>query len=162
MKAHGKHLLDASLSDGYGISLGTNFVWGSNMVVANNGISLLDSYYLTKDKAYKFAAKAHLDYLLGKNPMAISYVTGHGTTSPTSPHHRPSVAKKKPMPGMLVGDQMMVYTILRQLLLLLACLLPNVMLITLIAIPQTKSQYIGMHHLSTYLQNSCRFQSKKA
>lgn len=103
MKAHGKYLLDTSLNDGYGISLGTNFVWGSNMVVANNGMSLLDSYYLTKDNAYKFAAKAHLDYLFGKNPMAISYVTGHGTTSPTSPHHRPSVAKKKPMPGMLVG-----------------------------------------------------------
>lgn len=103
MKEYGKQLLDASLNDGYGISLGSKFVWGSNMVVANNGMALLDSYHLTKDKAYLFAAKSHLDYLLGKNPMAISYVTGHGTTSPNNPHHRPSVAKKKPMPGMLVG-----------------------------------------------------------
>ncbi|WP_455715474.1 glycoside hydrolase family 9 protein [Anaerosporobacter sp.] len=103
MKDYGKQLLDASSKDGYGISLGTEYIWGSNMVVANNGMALLDSYRLTKDKDYYFAAKSHLDYLLGKNPMAMSYVTGYGTVSPTNPHHRPSIAKKKPMPGMLVG-----------------------------------------------------------
>lgn len=103
MKNYGKQLLDLSLNDGYGISLGMDYVWGSNMVVANNGMALLDAYHLTKDKTYKYAAKAHLDYLLGKNPMAICYVTGHGSVSPLTPHHRPSIAKNKAMPGMLVG-----------------------------------------------------------
>ncbi|WP_167956721.1 glycoside hydrolase family 9 protein [Anaerosporobacter faecicola] len=102
-KEYGKQLFEASKKDGYGVSLGNSYIWGSNMVVANNALVLLDCYHLTKDKSYRFAAKEHLDYLFGKNPMATCYVTGHGITSPMHPHHRPSVAKNKPMPGMLVG-----------------------------------------------------------
>jgi endoglucanase len=82
-----------------------DFVWGSNSAVANNGIGLLHAYYLTGNVKYKNAAQRALDYLLGANPMDISYVTGYGARSPMHPHHRPSDGDDvaEPVPGQLVG-----------------------------------------------------------
>ena len=82
-----------------------NWNWGSNSAVANNGIILLHAYYLTKDKSYLDGAQQALDYLLGKNPLEISYLTGFGYRSPKNPHHRPSESDfvDEPVPGMLVG-----------------------------------------------------------
>ncbi|MCQ2121516.1 MAG: glycoside hydrolase family 9 protein [Fibrobacter sp.] len=82
-----------------------NWNWGSNSAVANNGIILLHGYYLTGDKNYLAGAQQTLDYLLGKNPKEITYVTGFGYRSPRNPHHRPSEGDfvDDPVPGMLVG-----------------------------------------------------------
>ncbi|MDR0516828.1 MAG: glycoside hydrolase family 9 protein [Fibromonadaceae bacterium] len=82
-----------------------NFVWGSNSAVANNGIVLLHAYYLKKDKSYLDAAQRALDYLLGANPLGISFVTGYGNRTPMFPHHRPSEGDGiiEPVPGMLAG-----------------------------------------------------------
>lgn len=82
-----------------------NFVWGSNSAVANNGIILLYAYYLSKDVRYLNAAQRALDYLLGTNPIEISFVTGFGARSPKDPHHRPSEGDdiEEPIPGQLVG-----------------------------------------------------------
>ncbi len=86
----------------YGVTL-TNYYWGSNMGVANSGVILTTAYNATGDKKYLDAATAQLDYLLGTNPNGVSFVTGYGTVSPEFPHHRPSMAVGKCMPGMLVG-----------------------------------------------------------
>lgn len=82
-----------------------NWNWGSNSAVANNGVVLIHAYLLTGDKSYVDGAQQCLDYLLGKNPMDITYVTGFGYRSPRNPHHRPSEADMvdDPVPGMLVG-----------------------------------------------------------
>ncbi len=82
-----------------------NFVWGSNSAVANNGIVLLNAYYLTRDARYLNAAQRALDYLLGSNPLELSFVTGNGARSPRNPHHRPSEGDDMddPVPGALVG-----------------------------------------------------------
>ncbi|SHK84469.1 glycoside hydrolase family 9 protein [Fibrobacter sp. UWEL] len=79
--------------------------WGSNSAMANNAMVLLHAYYLTGDKSYVDGAQQVLDYLLGKNPMEISYVTGFGYRSARFPHHRPSEGDlvDDPVPGMLVG-----------------------------------------------------------
>ena len=79
--------------------------WGSNSAIANNGIVLIQAYILTGDKSYLDGAQQCLDYLLGKNPMDITYVTGFGFRSPRNPHHRPSESDfvDDPVPGMLVG-----------------------------------------------------------
>ena len=91
---------------GFGVVMAKDdFVWGSNSTAANQGVWLLHAYYLTgDDKYYKAAVKA-LDYLLGKNPLDMSFVTGYGTKSPKMPHHRPSTSDnvEEPIPGMLVG-----------------------------------------------------------
>lgn len=93
-------------NSGFGVVMGkSDFVWGSNAVAANQGVWLLHAYYLTGYKPYYESAKKVLDYLLGKNPLNMSFVTGYGTKSPKMPHHRPSTADgvSAPVPGMLVG-----------------------------------------------------------
>lgn len=86
----------------YGVSL-NRFVWGSNMTVANAGIICSLAYRITGDEKYIKAANENLNYLLGRNPNSICYVTGYGTVSPQNPHHRPSIALGEAMKGMLVG-----------------------------------------------------------
>ncbi len=81
------------------------WTWGSNSGVANNGIILLQAYRVSKNERYRQAAEEALSYLLGKNPLHLSYVTGFGARSPMNPHHRQSEADSVllPLPGMLVG-----------------------------------------------------------
>ena len=91
---------------GFGVVMSTeDFVWGSNAVAGNQGVFLLHAYYVTGEQKYYEAAKKVLDYLLGKNPLDMSFVTGFGTKSPLLPHHRPSTSDKvdPPVPGMVVG-----------------------------------------------------------
>ena len=86
----------------YGVAV-TKFNWGSNMTVANAGIILGLANQITGEEKYMAAAEDNLNYLLGKNPNAVCFVTGYGTVSPQNPHHRPSMAAGSAMKGMLVG-----------------------------------------------------------
>ena len=91
---------------GFGVTMAKDdFNWGSNSSAANQGVWLLHAYYLTGDEKYYTAALKALDYMLGKNPLDMSFVTGYGTKSPKMPHHRPSTSDnvQDPIPGMLVG-----------------------------------------------------------
>ena len=91
---------------GFGVVMAKDdFVWGSNSTAANQGVWLLHAYYITGEQKYYKAAVKALDYLLGKNPLDMSFVTGYGTKSPKKPHHRPSTSDnvEEPIPGMLVG-----------------------------------------------------------
>ena len=90
---------------GFGVIMNKDdFQWGSNSSAANQGVWLLHAYYLTGEKKFYEAAVKALDYLLGKNPLDMSFLTGFGTKSPMMPHHRPSTADGvvEPVPGMLV------------------------------------------------------------
>ena len=89
--------------DGYRISLEGEYVWGSNLSVANNAMYLILANNIKANEDYVKAAYDHMHYCLGANPMSISYVTGYGSLSPEHVHHRPSFALDKTMPGMLVG-----------------------------------------------------------
>lgn len=82
-----------------------DFIWGSSAVAANQGIALIQAYKLTGDKKYLRNALSNLDYLLGRNATAYSFVTGYGQKTPMYPHHRPSVADglEEPVPGLLAG-----------------------------------------------------------
>jgi len=86
----------------WGISL-TSFLWGSNMYLLNNAMALLLANDAQENERYLRAARSHLDYILGHNPLGVNYITGVDETSPKHPHHRPSVAAGMAMPGMLVG-----------------------------------------------------------
>ncbi len=98
-----KKLLELSDYDGYKISLGRSYPWGSNMSVANNAMLLLIANLIEPDVAYSQSAADHLNYLFGVNCLSYSFVTGFGTQSPNNTHHRPSMAIGKTLPGMLVG-----------------------------------------------------------
>jgi endoglucanase len=86
----------------YGISIG-EFLWGSNMYLLNDAMALIMANDAQPNERYMTAARAHLNYILGSNPLGVNFITGADETSPKHPHHRPSVAAGCPMPGMLVG-----------------------------------------------------------
>ncbi|TCO39051.1 endoglucanase [Kribbella antiqua] len=84
------------------------YVWGSNSGVANNAMILAIAAGLTGRAAYRTAALESLDYLLGRNAVGLSYVTGYGERSSHNQHHRfwahslnPSLPS--PYPGSLAG-----------------------------------------------------------
>ncbi|MCS3807172.1 glycoside hydrolase family 9 protein [Xanthomonas sp. 4461] len=82
-----------------------DFVWGSNASVLNRAMMLLQGYRLTRQRATLDAAQSHLDYILGRNPLGLSFVTGVGQRTPMHIHHRPSEADgiEAPVPGWLAG-----------------------------------------------------------
>ncbi|MFD2934328.1 glycoside hydrolase family 9 protein [Spirosoma flavum] len=85
-----------------------DFIWGSSAEAANQGIALLQAYRLTdapNRTQYLHYALANLDYLLGRNAVGYSFLTGFGSKTPMHPHHRPSVADGilDPVPGLLSG-----------------------------------------------------------
>lgn len=93
-------------NNGYGVALAKgDFYWGSNGVAANKGMVLIHAYILTKDEKYLNAALSIVDYILGRNPLDKSYLTGYGVNPVMKPHHRPSQADNidAPVPGMIAG-----------------------------------------------------------
>jgi endoglucanase len=85
-----------------------DFIWGSSAEAANQGIALLQAYRLTispNRSQYLQYALGNLDYLLGRNAVGYSFVTGFGDKTPMHPHHRPSIADGivEPVPGLLSG-----------------------------------------------------------
>ncbi len=92
--------------NGFGVAMTNNdFFWGSNSVAANKGMVLIHAYILSKDEKYLNAAIGLVDYLLGRNPLDKSYLTGFGVNPVMNPHHRVSQADgiEAPVPGMLSG-----------------------------------------------------------
>ncbi|MEO6103761.1 MAG: glycoside hydrolase family 9 protein, partial [Pseudoxanthomonas sp.] len=82
-----------------------DFVWGSNAVAMNQAMVLLQAYRLRGGSDYLDAAQSQLDYVLGRNPLGRSYVTGFGSRPPLHVHHRVSAADGivEPVPGWLAG-----------------------------------------------------------
>lgn len=97
-------LLRTVESDGYSTALTSEqYIWGSSLSAANNGLHLYDAWTLTGEQKYLDAAAAQLHYLLGRNCLGLCFVTGCGTDAIRHPHHRPSGFLGKAMPGMLSG-----------------------------------------------------------
>ncbi|GGO00485.1 glycoside hydrolase family 9 protein [Saccharibacillus kuerlensis] len=83
-------VLDATLNDAvWRNSTQDNFYWGANSNVASVPVSLaIGSRILgTFDEANIQAAASNLNYLLGINPLQLSYITGHGENRIRSTHH---------------------------------------------------------------------------
>lgn len=85
-----------------------DFCWGSNMVVCNRSMLLITASLLSdgeKAEAYRQAAMEHLHYLLGRNALSVSYITGYGENAFKNPHNRSTFADgiELPMPGWVSG-----------------------------------------------------------
>ncbi|MFE1578362.1 glycoside hydrolase family 9 protein [Streptomyces fradiae] len=85
-----------------------HYVWGSNSGVLNNMVVLGVAHDLTGNTKYRDALLGGLDYLLGRNPLNQSYVTGYGERDSRNQHHRhwahqldPSLPN--PAPGSVAG-----------------------------------------------------------
>lgn len=92
------HYITLEEKQGYGLPYGQStlsyndsdkgYLWGSNSFVADNAIVLAYAAVLNEDDSYTDGALQGLDYLLGRNAMDYSYVTGYGSHTTENPHHR--------------------------------------------------------------------------
>lgn len=92
--------------EGYKVLLSpTKYRWGSNMDLLNGAEFLILSYGLYGKEEYLDIIRDSFHYILGRNPMGVSYVTGFGSQCVNNIHHRPSAADGvlKAVPGLLSG-----------------------------------------------------------
>jgi endoglucanase len=87
---------------------GNRYEWGSNSQVLNNIVVIATAYDLNGDTKYRDGALQGIDYILGRNALNRSYVTGYGEVSARNQHSRwyaHQLDKKlpHPPPGTLAG-----------------------------------------------------------
>jgi len=95
----------------YGIPFapaGNAWPWGSNSTVLNNLVVLASAYHLTGQAKYRDSVLEGFDYVLGRNALNQSYVTGYGTVSSHNQHsrwyaHELDPALPNPPKGTLAG-----------------------------------------------------------
>ncbi|WP_269514556.1 glycoside hydrolase family 9 protein [Brevundimonas subvibrioides] len=81
--------LDEGSTQGYGLPFaGPGYNWGSNADLLNRAIILGVAHDLTGEQGFADGVVAALDYVLGRNPLDQSYVTGYGARPMRNPHHR--------------------------------------------------------------------------
>lgn len=98
MKGTADYYEDLTENQGYGQPYGqstisniinnTGYTWGSNSFIMNNNMIMAYAHELTGEDDYLEGAISGMDYILGRNPMDYSYVTGYGTHAVENPHHR--------------------------------------------------------------------------
>jgi endoglucanase len=87
---------------------GNSWDWGSNSTILNNLVVVASAYDLTGRDKYRDAVFEGMDYLLGRNALNISYVTGYGEVSAQNQHsrwyaHQLDPALPNPPKGTLAG-----------------------------------------------------------
>ncbi|MBR4200387.1 MAG: glycoside hydrolase family 9 protein, partial [Oscillospiraceae bacterium] len=64
------------------------YEYGSNGMTLNNMIAMAYAYDLTGEKKYMDGVISGMNYLLGCNPLAFSFITGYGTYREQNPSHK--------------------------------------------------------------------------
>jgi len=97
------YCIEIQENEGYGIPLaeteyinnfaGANekilgYPWDSNSYIINKAIVMAYAYELYGDEKYFNGMAECMDYLLGRNPLFKSYVSGYGENPLMNPHHR--------------------------------------------------------------------------
>lgn len=86
----------------------SGYPWGSNSSVLNNILVLALAHDFAPKDEYRDAVVMGLDYLLGRNALGKSYITGFGERPLENPHHRfwahqANPNYPKPPPGAVSG-----------------------------------------------------------
>jgi len=99
-----EEILRLQNEDCYSLSI-RKFIWGSNGEIANHALTLCIAYELTGKIDYRLAAEEQLQFIYGRNPVDVSFVTGSAWSSPMNCHHRICHADGivDPIPGLLAG-----------------------------------------------------------
>lgn len=96
-------------AEGYRVPISNNrYYWGSNSDVLNNAIILALAYDFTGNARFLNGVNDSMDYILGRNALGFSFVSGYGTDSMQHPHHRfwgnqPQSGFPPPPPGAVAG-----------------------------------------------------------
>lgn len=84
------------------------WVWGSNSQILNNLVVLGTAYDVSSDPKYRDAVLEGMGFILGRNAINRSFVTGYGTVYSQNQHSRMyaaeyDVSSPHPPPGSLAG-----------------------------------------------------------
>ncbi|WP_394346821.1 glycoside hydrolase family 9 protein [Streptomyces dangxiongensis] len=87
---------------------GNSYDWGSNSQILNNALVIAEAYDITGRTAYRDGAVQSMDYILGRNALNQSYVTGYGEVASHNEHsrwyaHELDQALPNPPKGTLAG-----------------------------------------------------------
>ena len=102
-----REIIDMQREDAYGIPV-RRFIWGSNGDIANHALTLAIVKRWAPSlggMSLDFWCRELVNYIYGRNPVDVSFVTGSAWSSPKDPHHRLSHSDgvEEPIPGLLVG-----------------------------------------------------------
>jgi beta-glucosidase len=94
-------------AEGYRVPI-TTYEWGSNSAVLNNALILAYARDISGDVKYLHGMTDSMDYLLGRNALAFSFISGYGARAMAHPHHRvwandPANGFPPPPPGVVAG-----------------------------------------------------------
>ncbi|MBR6898109.1 MAG: glycoside hydrolase family 9 protein [Lachnospiraceae bacterium] len=97
-------LMKVCAGAGYGISMHEyDFHWGSNSLLLSNACILCFASLFTDTEIDEGILQRHLDYILGRNALGISYITGVGERCVSYPHARMAHAYEENFPGFVAG-----------------------------------------------------------
>lgn len=82
--------------------------WGSNSAILNNQVILATAFDISGSQDYAATVVESMDYLLGRNAMNNSYITGYGTKYSQNQHsrwfaHQLDASLPSPPPGTIAG-----------------------------------------------------------
>ncbi|PSL08107.1 endoglucanase [Haloactinopolyspora alba] len=84
------------------------YAWGSNSATTTSMVIMATAYDLTRKRSYRNAVLESMDYLLGRNALNQSFISGYGERASHNQHHRywanqidPSLPT--PPPGAMAG-----------------------------------------------------------
>ena len=92
---------------GYAVPL-TKWTWGSTSSLLNRAMLLALAYDQTGEPKYRYGVIDAMDFILGRNPLDRSFISGYGARPMQNPHHRfwahsLDPAFPPPPPGALSG-----------------------------------------------------------
>jgi endoglucanase len=79
------------------------FVWGSNKMTVEEGITLCLAYEIGGNRDYLDAARDQLHYVLGRNHFGKSFISGIGSESVRQVSHLWVQVRRRSIPGLFVG-----------------------------------------------------------
>jgi len=104
--AYADQLRSQTSSQGYHIAFDAPYRWGSTSDFLNRAMVLARAADFTGKQVYRDEAVDLVDYVLGRNPLNFSYVSGYGEKAMQHPHHRFWANDGRlppPPPGVIAG-----------------------------------------------------------
>ena len=100
--------VEESAQTGYHLPYAGRWGWGSTAVLLNRAMLMALAHDWTGEAKYRGGVVDVMDFILGRNPLDVSFVSGYGARPMQNPHHRfwahsmdPSYPP--PPPGVLSG-----------------------------------------------------------
>jgi endoglucanase len=100
--AHADKLLQKIDQNPYRLA-NDRFIWGSNKMSAEEGITLVYAYQITHNPHYLNAARDQIHFILGRNPFNQTFVSGVGANPVKNVNHLFARVKNIYIPGLMVG-----------------------------------------------------------